>query len=581
MMWLRRLLAIGAIICGLAMVGTASASAVDLFPDCKDAPPAVSANDGFTGWVDPVDGSTDTRLSNYGYKYRWHTYDLGCNPVGGADARFDTTIGNFFLSAAAGSVAVANAGHKLAADPGELIQPIDNLVTQMTQALRTAIFDPWVGVVLTVVGVVALWSAWSGALSQVASQAVWVFLVLTVTVGVMEGPTRIVDWLDDARAATIGEVNAQAMGMVSGDIAGESSNALIVDSVLWDTWLAGMVGTQPSDTARNAAEDLWVAQSIGATEPRDGSTLEKKAKQFEETMSSLQSSDAAAYQQAQGKSGGRAGWGLKAFLGAAFTTWFRALTDWFMIAAYLVLRLLAMSLPVLAVAALFPAFRAVVFGALNIAGASVINVVALGVASAIHIVGVSALVNGGLNPARLLLAGLFTLVMLWACWPLFSFRRIAGFGGPRAGESFVRKVGKVGVTYLTTRAAIDDATDDIAQNTAASAASAPAGAGPHGPVGTGPSSSRRETSPGGGASHVHYLERLPAARSEPEPSELSAGAWSRTPQPALPAGRSSNPGSENVYVATRSGAVRSEVRTSSGDEVIVINPDQILDAEPT
>ena len=107
----------------------------------------------------------------------------------------------------------------------------------------------------------------------------------------------------------------------------------------------------------------------------------------------MQDKDPNAYLALQGKAGNRAGVGTMAVFGVAFTSLFRIVADLFMFAGMVMLRFLVMFFPAVAVLGVMAPMSAIVHRVANMAGASVVNVIAFAAGAAVHTTVVSALLS--------------------------------------------------------------------------------------------------------------------------------------------------------------------------------------------
>jgi hypothetical protein len=131
------LLLVFAVFAGSALVG--SPAMAQTF-DCKQSPEPDRPGTGLVGSIDPPrpdGGEPGSVYREVGYAgMTWHNYDLGCaggvlNPA----TTTDTWLGNQTFNVAKFAVGGVNWAHYLISDGGTLLDPLDNVITQATQAM--------------------------------------------------------------------------------------------------------------------------------------------------------------------------------------------------------------------------------------------------------------------------------------------------------------------------------------------------------------------------------------------------------------------------------------------------------------
>jgi hypothetical protein len=181
----------------------------------------------------------------------------------------------------------------------------------------------------------------------------------------------------------------------------------------------------------------------------------------------------------QGKEGARAGVGIMAAFGVAFTSIFRIVADLFMFAGMVMLRFLVMFFPAVAVLGVMAPMSAIVHRVANMAGASVVNVIAFGAGAAVHTAVVSALLSraqlGGMNLLVLILCLVTTLVAFVLLFPLLSLTNIVGMSAGGRGVNALQSAGRLAGRYAMTRKAVGDGEQDAKLVGSAAMARQPAG----------------------------------------------------------------------------------------------------------
>ena len=103
-------------------------------------------------------------------------------------------------------------------------------------------------------GVAALLLVYSmrGQLSSVVSASLWALLVLAVLSGVAAYPSRAASFFDAAVTTAIGTVQAGSSTLAVGGAGADparAQGALTVDSILYQGWLRGELGSSDSPAA--------------------------------------------------------------------------------------------------------------------------------------------------------------------------------------------------------------------------------------------------------------------------------------------------------------------------------------------
>jgi hypothetical protein len=475
--------------CLLALASPASAlPAIPGVPDCKDAPAAQLPGNGLAGFLDgrpdplPAPGDpfaespTTSLYEQYGYSgLTWHTYDLGCGgDLRDVNATTDTMIGNATLAFATWGVAATNGLHNKIAHPAEYMAPLDDVVTAVSARIKDAIWGPWGGAALLGVVVLLLWYSSTGRLSSVTKAAAWAVLILGVMSGVAQYPARVSTFFDETVTGTIGQVNAATAGLSSVPDTSDPARAqggLLVDRLLYDSWLRGQFGSPDTAAAKRWGPALFKASAYTWAEAEQASDPDRakqlaqdKAAAWKSAAAQIQEKDPNAYLALQGKVGDRAGVGVMAVFGVAFTSIFRIVADLFMFAGLVMLRFLVMLFPAVAVLGVMAPMSAIVHRVANMAGASVANVIAFGAGAAVHTTVVSALLSraqlGGMNLLVLVLCLVSTLVAFVFLFPLLSLTNIVGMSAGGRGVRTLRNVGRMAGRYGMTRKAVEDGARD-------------------------------------------------------------------------------------------------------------------------
>lgn len=410
--------------------------------DCKAAPVPAMPGRGFSGWVDPGPARPTGRgvYDTVEYPPEWHTYDLGC---GGAirdpTATLDTTVGNWLKGAGTVVVALCNSLHRLVSPP-TFLHRLDPLLAHGSAAVRDALFTPFVGVTLLLVGVGILWSARRRNMPDAVEAAVWALAVLAVATALWQYPVRAGRSVDQAATTVIGAVNDHLDGSTATGRDPSAARAdLLVDTTLFDQWLQGELGSTHSAAARKYGRPLLLAQTFTYAEARrinrdPGAAqllTDRKQAEFKRLAATIEREDPDAYNHLKGEAGGRAGAGAVSAVAALLVAPFMIVADALVVIALFLIRFIVILFPAVAVIGVHYSMRNLVIGVFERGMASVVNSVAFAVGAGVNALCVrTLLVRSGLSSwVAILLCGLVTVVL----WALFKpFRKLGSMVSPRS-----------------------------------------------------------------------------------------------------------------------------------------------------
>lgn len=421
--------------------------------DCKESPEPDRPGTGLVGSVDPPRASGGIEGSVYrevGYAgLIWHNYDLGCagTAVFNPASTTDTWLGNQELNLAKFTVGGVNWSHYLIADGGELLKPLDDLITNGTRAMYDAVFTTWIGVALAILSVILLVLALRGDLARQAQRAAFGVAALVVGSAAYLAP---VDWSKAADTLLLDGVTKMQEGFL-GEIGMGGRDTLptvLVDQVIYQNWLRGEFGSPDVPQAQELGRDLLRAQTFTINEVNDRRDNAELAQQKKSDFATVAGKMGDRYPYFQGKSGSRIGIGVLSIVQALCIALFQLLSKVLVLVALLMLRLLIMTAPAVAVVAVLK--PDILPSLLRVAGAAIVNTLVVGALAGLHALLVVSLFRPGSGIdlwLALLVTGVVTVV-LWAV--ARPFRRLVSmvsltreqFGGivPGAGTGPMSKV---------------------------------------------------------------------------------------------------------------------------------------------
>lgn len=407
--------------------------------NCKEAPNPERPGSGMVGALDPgslgsgVPGSAYQEVGYAGLV--WHTYDLGCGPQGvtNPNATVDTWVGNELFNVAKNLVGATNGLHYALLN-GNLLAPLDGLVSTGTVALYDSVFTPWFGLVALVLAIVLFRYIWSGDLASIGKRGMWALAGLWFASATYLTPLVYTHALDDVLITGTSAVQAGFLEEVGVDER-HALPTLLHDQVIYRNWLSGEFGSADSQQAKDHGRDLLRAQAWTRQEVNDGAdagSTEPKKQAFADVAGKL--SGTSAYGHFQGVDGSRVGAGVLATVQAFAYASFQLLAKATILLAQVLLRVLILAGPLIGLVALL--YHQVLRTVGRVAGAAVLNVVMVAAMAGLHTLILTWIFDPLQNFAplvQILLAALVTAVFLMVAKPV---RRI--------GQMVQLSVGTVG-----------------------------------------------------------------------------------------------------------------------------------------
>jgi len=413
--------------------------------DCKDAPEPDRPGSGLVGSLDPAPlgvGAPDSVYAEVGYAgLVWHTYDLGCaGSVADPSVTTDTWLGNQTFNLAKFAVGGVDWAHYLLARGGDVLTPLDNVLSQGTKAMYDGVFSTFIGPALLVLALLLLALAFRGDLAKQAQRGGFAALALMVGSAAYLAP---VNWAKVGDELLLNGVTQMQQGFLNalgqGDV--DTLPTLLTDRVVYDNWLRGEFGSPTDPKAVELGRDLLRAQAFTKTEMAEGKTQQADVDAKKQAFADVAGKMGDRYPYFQGKSGSRIGVGVLAVIQAVCIALFQLLSKVLVLVAMLMLRLIVMCLPAIAVVGVLRPDTLPTVA--KVAGSALVNTLVVGALAGLHALLVISLFKPGSGIdlwLALLITGV-TTVVLWAV--ARPFRRLVSmvaltreqFGGvvPGAG----------------------------------------------------------------------------------------------------------------------------------------------------
>ncbi|HEX4251403.1 MAG TPA: hypothetical protein VH008_26310 [Pseudonocardia sp.] len=413
--------------------------------DCKDAPEPDRPGSGLVGSLDPAPlgvGAPNSVYAEVGYAgLVWHTYDLGCaGAVSDPSVNTDTWLGNQTFNLAKFAVGGVNWAHYLLARGGDVLTPLDQVLTKATKAMYDGVFSTFIGPALLLLALILLALAFRGDLAKQAQRAGFAALALMIGSAAYLAP---VNWARVADSLLLDGVTQMQQGFLNalgqGDV--DTLPTVLTDQVVYNNWLRGEFGSPTDPKAVELGRALLDAQAFSKTELAEGKTQQADVDAKKQAFADVAGKMGDRYPYLQGKSGSRIGVGVLAVIQAVCIALFQLLSKVLVLVAMLMLRLIVMCLPAIAVlGVLRPDVLPTVA---KVAGSALVNTLVVGALAGLHALLVISLFkpDSGIDLWLALLITGVTTVVLWAV--ARPFRRLVSmvaltreqFGGvvPGAG----------------------------------------------------------------------------------------------------------------------------------------------------
>jgi hypothetical protein len=413
-----RKLARVAVVAGLiAVSGLIGAPAYAAPFDCKQAPEPDRPGSGLVGSLDPAvnAGEPHSVYNEVGYAgLVWHTYDLGCGgEVADPSATTDTWLGNQTFNLAKFAVGGVNWSHYLLARGGDVLTPLDDVISRGTRAMYDGVFSTFIGPALLILALLLLLLAFRGDLARQAQRVAFAVLALLVGAAAYLAP---VNWAKAGDGLLLDGVTQMQEGFLSALGQGDQNTlpTVLTDQVIYNNWLRGEFGSPTDPKAVELGRDLLRAQTFTNDEVFEGKTQQADVDAKKQAFTDIAAKMGDRYPYFQGRSGSRIGVGVLAVIQAVCVALFQLLSKVLVLVAMLLLRLIVMCLPVIAVlGVLRPDVLPTVA---KVAASALVNTLVVGALAGLHALLVISLFrpDSGVDLWLALLVTGVTTVVLWA-----------------------------------------------------------------------------------------------------------------------------------------------------------------------
>ncbi|MGA8114815.1 MAG: hypothetical protein WCA46_14210, partial [Actinocatenispora sp.] len=439
--------------------------------ECMGIPTPNAPDSGFGGWFasesDSAKGISGL-YSTYGYGgYNYPVYNPDCASGASAlpsDASTTTTIANGELMVSTGIIGAANAFREKAYEPGSMWGWADRLVQRATKAMYRKVFSIFGVITVAVVGLYLVWRSRQADLSDALTTAGWAVLIMVVVTAVAAWPLRSAHLADDSLVQGLRVVHSAVGPRPQNIPVAQCPNAMkptppgvtydpdlckdhrspairasdtAAQTVLYNNWLRGTLGSATSTTAKKYGFALYEASTLSWSQAKKieahpnqrAVILKQKSDSFQRIAQQIKTEDPDAFNYLQGKEGSaRIGAGLISIISALAFGFFDIAASLLIILGFLIFRWAVVAIPVIGTVALLRPASAGFKRLVNIVIAAIFNIIIFGAGASIYLFAVDLIMNTATLP------GWLQITLVWLCgvvgWLLLRpYRRITQLGG--------------------------------------------------------------------------------------------------------------------------------------------------------
>lgn len=408
-----------------------------LAADCKPSTVPDTAGSGVPGMLDGqvAEISGGNYYGEYGWGgLKWGTCDLP-GGLGAFPATIDTWAGNAFLGLAKWLAAAMTGFQKWAANPSELLGPLDQKISAMSKAVIEVIYDDWVMTAAVIAGVFILTYALrkqvrsafmaTGAFAAAVGFVALVGIFPVTIAQSMDGVATSITSAADQKTLEVASIPTEGEGLTVYANSSEATGAVLNDGILHPLWRQGAVGSSALD---ERVDTLFRAGAASWAEKADGVDSDEKKLMYDRASRAYKNDKASSWQYdyIKGEAQNRAGMGLLSAVLMVIVAVVRLPAIILVFLGVIVLRMLPILGPIFALLAIIPAMRGAGTAAIKVVMASVVNVIVYGVMAAVHTALTAILFMSGTNLiASALILLVLTVLFLKLAKPFKSVTSLA------------------------------------------------------------------------------------------------------------------------------------------------------------
>jgi hypothetical protein len=398
---------------------------------------------GMVGAIDPTvgNGTAGTPYHMYGYAGMvWHIYDESCGglvPSGVSDpgATIDNWAGNQLFDLAKVMVGATNSLHYSLLDGG-ILGGLNSQIADAADSIFDNVYAQLFGLFALILAIFMFRHIWKGDLASVSKRA------LFAVGGMWLAASSLVivanyDRIDDAIVRTTTGVQAGFIDPAQGRVAFNVLPTQLHNKVVYENWLRGEFGSPDVPQAAEFGPRLLAAQAWSKEDldsGRDGDDAAEQAKKAEYKAIAGELGPATGY--FKGTEGSRTGSGVLAFLQSIFYSLFQFFAKLAVMLAQLLLRILALTAPVIGLVALI--HHDILRKVGRAVGAVLLNVIILAVLAGVHAKFLEMLFSpeSGMSLlVQMLLAAIVTFIFLLVGRPMKRMWQMVEMSVGAAGAS--------------------------------------------------------------------------------------------------------------------------------------------------
>lgn len=355
------------------------------------------------------------------------TYRDGCTPDDVIAYAF-TGLANLSLEMPKFAISLTLAALDAALHPTYL-DVFDPLLIEGTTALKEALLDNFVPLMLAIGALWIIASYRRGTVTSAAHAVGWALLVLIGASALFTWPVQAGSAADKIIPATVGTMSA--------NINGGSPGSGLADTALYDVWKRGTFGTVSSPVVDEQAPLIYDGQALTWAEARRvqdnpdkaEALYEEKADQWKEAAETLEDEDPDAYARLIGDN-------AQNRIGVTAISWVTLLAALpflvaciiLIIGCYLIVRIMVMLSPALATIGVLSPMSGIVIASVTLVGTALLNLVMFSAGMLATLLGIDVLFDprSGMPPwLAVLLVGVWSLMAWGFLSPVRNLRQLA------------------------------------------------------------------------------------------------------------------------------------------------------------
>lgn len=173
----------------------------------------------------------------------------GAEALGNTDAWSDNERGSTMLKTATAIAALNTGVAKMAAQPGEVMKPLDNIVADLSRMLRDALVDLWFPIVLVAAGAIIAVNAINGNLRRALASVGAIVGSIVAVAYLSFAPLQAAQLMDGIASAGQAAVlqNAAAVAGKENVPADETWGVIYSEDIIFPLWAQGITGWSGDD----------------------------------------------------------------------------------------------------------------------------------------------------------------------------------------------------------------------------------------------------------------------------------------------------------------------------------------------